>query len=152
MSWRQLLEKIVVAGERGDPSEHAQASSGDHCGGEAGGALRVVGFRSIGGRPGWALAALAGAPADCAGRRDAVGACLAEDDGADGGVEPVVSGGNCGSAFMIVTGGIDAADGKNNPLRGVDAAGGCASPSPAPLAATTGDLAPAGQTAAWRST
>ena len=62
--------------------------------------------------------------------------------------EPVVSGGNCGSAFMIVTGGIDAADGKNNPLRGVDAAGGCASPPPAPVAATTGDFAPAGQAAA----
>src|SRR6266545_2701918 len=99
--------------------------------------------------------ALAGAPPDCAGRRDAAGACLAAaDDGADGGVEPVVSGGNCGSAFMIVTGGIDAADGKNNPLRGADAAGGCASPSPAPalVAATTGDFAPAGQAAAWRST
>ena len=108
--------------------------------------MRPAAFRSIGGRDGCAVPLFAGAPPACAGRR--AGACL----GADGGVELVVSGGNCGSAFMIVTGGIDAADGKNNPLRGVDAAGGCASPSPAfvaaPVAATTGDLAPAGQAAA----
>jgi hypothetical protein len=109
--------------------------------------VRLVALRSIGGRAGCAFA---GALAGAADRR--TGACLGvADDGADGGVEPVVSGGNCGSAFMIVTGGIDAADGKNNPLRGVDAAGGCASPSPAPVApvaATTGDFAPAGHAAA----
>ena len=115
-----------------------------------GGAVRLAALRSIGGRAGCALPALAGAPPDCAGRRDAAGTCL----GADGGVEPVVSGGIGGSAFMIVTGGIDAADGKNNPLRGADATGGCASPSPAPapVAATAGDFVPAGQAAAWRST
>ena len=126
------------------PDDHA---SGDHCGAEAGGAVRLAALRSIGGRAGCALPALAGAPPDCAGRRDVAGACL----GAAGVVDPVVSGGNAGSAFMIVTGGIDAADGKNNPLRGVDAAGGCASPSPAPVApvaATTGDFAPAGHAAA----
>ena len=113
-----------------------------------GGLVRPDAFRSIGGRAGCALPPLAGALAGAAGLR--AGACL----GADGGVVPVVSGGNCGSAFMIVTGGIDAADGKNNPLRGVDAAGGCASPSPAtvPVAATAGDFVPAGQAAAWRST
>ena len=118
-----------------------------------GGLVRPAAFRSIGGRDDCALPLFAGAPADAAGRR--AGACLeAADGGVDGGVEPVVSGGNCGSAFMIVTGGIDAADGKNNPLRGGDAGAGCASPSPAPapVAATTGDLAPAGQAAAWRST
>jgi len=107
--------------------------------------VRLAAFKSIGCRAGCAL--LAGAD-----RR--AGACLGAGDGADDGVEPVVSGGNCGSAFMIVTGGIDAADGKNNPLRGVDAAGGCASPSlalvpaPAAVAATAGDFVPAGQAAA----
>ena len=125
-----------------------QASSADHCGAKAGGPVRLVAFKSIGGRAGCALPAFAGAAPDWAGRRGDAGACL----GADGGVEPVVSGGDCGSAFMIVTGGIDAADGKNNPLRGGDAAGGCASPSPAPVAATAGDFVPAGQAAAWRST
>ena len=119
--------------------------------------MRLVAFRSIGDRGGCALPPVAGALAGAADRR--AGACLgAAGDGPGGGVEPVVSGGNCGSAFMIVTGGIDAADGKNNPLRGVDAAGGCASPSavlafvPAPVTATTGDFATAGQAAAWRST
>ena len=118
--------------------------SADHCGAYAGGPVRLVAFRSIGGRAGCGLPAFAGALPDCAGRR--AGACL----GADG--EPVVSGCNCGSAFMIVTGGIDAADGKNDPARGVDAAGGCVSTSAAPVAATTGDFAPADQAAAWRST
>jgi hypothetical protein len=142
--WR----KIVVASGRRASHDHARASNADHCGAKAGGAVRLVALRSIGGRAGCALPLFAGAPPGCAGRR--AGACF----GAAGGVEPVVSGGNGGSAFMIVTGGIDAADGKNNPLRGVDAAGGCASPSPAPapVAATAGDFVPAGQAAAWRST
>src|SRR5712671_6384762 len=148
----QVLEnKCWRAGVEEKSCERSRAGSADHCGAKAGGPVRLVAFRSIGGRAGCALPPLAGAPPGCAGRR--AGACLgAADGGEDCGVEPVVSGGNCGSAFMIVTGGIDAADGKNNPLRGVDAAGGCASPSLGPVAATTGDFAPAGQAAAWRST
>src|SRR5262245_43093302 len=116
-----------------------------HCG-VAGGPVRLVALRSIGGRAGCVLPPLAAA----AGRRCGAGACLGA--GAEGGVEPVVSGGNAGSAFMIVTGGIDAADGKNKPLRPTAAVGGCASPSPPPVATATGGLAPAGHAAAWRAT
>src|SRR4051794_29389163 len=146
----RFREQLTANGTRA-PSDHA---SGDHCGAEAGGAVRLAALRSIGGRAGCVLPALAGAPPDWAGRREAAGACL----GAAGKVEPVVSGGIAGSAFMIVTGGIDAAGGKKKPLRGADAAGGCASPSPAPVlapapvTATAGDFVPAGQAAAWRST
>src|SRR5262249_32927384 len=96
-------------------------SRADHCGAEAGGLVRLAALRSIGGCAGCVVPALADA-----GRR--AGACLgAPDDGVDDGAEPVVSGGNCGSAFMIVTGGIDAAGGKNKPPpRGAPARGGAA--------------------------
>src|SRR5437899_5999540 len=111
------------------PRDQARCASRarDHCG-AAGGPARVAALRSIGGRAGCVL--VAAAPA--AGRRDGVGACLAA--GAEGGVEPVVSGGNAGSAFMMLTGGIEAADGKNKPLRPAAAVGGCASPSLPPAA------------------
>src|SRR5262245_8206982 len=137
MSLRQCVSLL-------ETSSVARVRDRDHCGAEAGGPLRLVALRSIGGRAGCVLAPLAAA----AGRRCGVGACL----GAGGGVEPVVSGGNAGSAFMMVTGGIDAADGKNRPLRPAAAVGGCASPSPPPVATAAGGLAPAGHAVAWRAT
>src|SRR5262252_9013178 len=99
------------------------ACGNDYCGAEADAPARLVALRSIGGRAGCVLPPLAAAPA--AGRRGGVGACLGLEElgaelGPEGGVEPVVSGGKAGSAFMIVTGGIDAADGKNRPVRGAD--------------------------------
>src|SRR5262245_47085147 len=118
----------------------------DHCGAGAGGPVRLAALRSIGGRAGCVLPPLAAA----AGRRGGLGACLGAE--AEGGVEPVVSGGNAGSAFMMVTGGIDAADGKNRPPRPVTAVAGGASPSPAPVATASGSLAPAGHAVACRAT
>src|SRR5262245_18937680 len=130
-----------------EPRDQAKCASRDRdqCG-AAGGLARVAALRSIGGRAG--CVPLAAAPA--AGRRGGVGACLAVAAG--DGVEPVVSGGSAGSAFRMVTGGIEAADGKTNPPRPAAAVGGCASPSPLPAATVAGGLAPAGHAVAWRAT
>src|SRR5215813_11666420 len=145
MSLRQCVSSQVISQEilpRDFLTDRARRASRDHCGAEAGGPVRLVALRSIGGRAGCVLPPLAAA----AGRRGGLGACL----GAEGGVEPVVSDGDAGSAFMMVTGGIDAADGKNRPPRPAAAVGGCASPSPVPVATAAGGLAPAGHAVACR--